>query len=136
MDAEIIYDSPLATMYYYPDTKIIHHEIHLSNEPWKDNEFRELMMLGSRTLAEKGAQKWLSDDRNTLAVNKMEYQWGHDYWFPETLKRGWKHWAIVQPKHLIAQLNLEIMVKEYAAQGINAMFFTEVDKAMDWLVKQ
>ena len=59
MDTEIIYDSPLATMYYYPDTKIIHHEIHLSNERWKDNEFRELMMLGSRTLEEKGAQKWL-----------------------------------------------------------------------------
>lgn len=136
MSAEIIFDSPFATLWYHPESKIIHHQTHPHQGAWLPEEFRNMMLLGSKTLTEKGADKWLSDDRNTLAANKEEFQWGAEFWFPETVKAGWKHWAIVQPKHIIAQLNLEKVVKDYKSQGINAMFFSDVDEAMQWLENQ
>jgi hypothetical protein len=133
MDAEIIYDSPFATLWYHPESKIIHHSTHKEYGSWKAEEFRKMMLLGTQIMAERGANKWLSDDRFSLSVNKEEFQWGTDFWFPETVKAGWKHWAIVQPKHVIAQLNMEKVVKDYKAQGINAMFFADLDEAMNWL---
>jgi len=136
MNAEIIYNSPFATLWYYPESKIIHHQTHPQKGSWQPDEFRQMMLLGSQTLEEKGAQKWLSDDRDTIGASKEEFQWGVEFWFPRTVKAGWKHWAIVQPKHVIAQLNMEKTVKGYKSQGINAMFFTEVDEAMNWLESQ
>jgi hypothetical protein len=133
MNVEIIYESPFASLWFHPDYKIIHHSTHKDYGKWEATEFREMMMLGTRIMAERGATKWLSDDTYTLALSKEEYQWGVEYWFPETIKAGWKHWAIVQPNKIIAQLNMEKVVKEYKEQGINAKFFTEVDVAFNWL---
>ena len=136
MSAEVIYDSTFATMWYHPESKIIHHQTHPQKGSWHHEEFRSMMLLGTQTIKEKGAQKWLSDDRETIGARKEEYQWGVDFWFPETVKAGWKHWAIVQPKHIMAQLNMEKVVKDYKAQGINTMFFSDVDEAMQWLENQ
>jgi hypothetical protein len=136
MSPEIIFDSPFATMWYHPESKIIHHQTHPQQGSWQGDEFRKMMLLGSEFLAEKNSEKWLSDDRNTIGANKEEYQWGVDFWFPKTVKAGWKHWAIVQPKHVIAQLNMEKVVKDYKTQGINAMFFSDEDEAMKWLESQ
>lgn len=136
MNAEIIYDSPFATMWYYPDSKIIHHQTHDSQRSWQPEEFRKMMLLGSQTLSGKGAQKWLSDDRNSLAVNKEEFQWGQEFWFPETIKAGWKHWAVIQPKNIIAQINLEKAVKDYKEKGINVQYFSDVEEGMKWLESQ
>jgi len=136
MSAEIIFDSPFATLWYHPESKIIHHQTHAIQGPWQAEEFRKLMLLGAEVLAERHAEKWLSDDRNTMAANKEEYQWGINFWFPKTVKAGWKHWAIVQPKYVITQLNLEKVVKDYKTQGINAMFFSDVDEAITWLENQ
>jgi hypothetical protein len=133
MSVEVIFDSPNATMWYYPESQIIHHQFHI---PLQGEPFRDFMMLGTRTMADKGAHKWLSDDRAILAVHKDESQWGMNHWFPETIKAGWKHWAIIQPKHTISQLNLEKVAKTYSAMGINAMFFSDVDEAMKWLESQ
>jgi hypothetical protein len=136
MDVEVIYDSPFATLWYHPESKIIHHQTHPQKGSWQGDEFRKMMMLGSEFLAEKNSKKWLSDDRDTIGASKEEYQWGVDFWFPKTVKAGWKHWAIVQPKHIIAQLNMEKVVKDYKAQGINAMFFSDFEEAMRWLEDQ
>ncbi|EKD88681.1 MAG: hypothetical protein ACD_34C00399G0007 [uncultured bacterium] len=136
MSAEIIYDSPFATLWYHPESKTIHHQTHPQHGTWQTEEFRKMMLLGSQTLADKGAQKWLSDDRDSNGTNKDEYQWGVEFWFPRTVKAGWKHWAIVQPKHIIAQLNMEKVVKDYKAQGINTMFFSDAEEAMNWLESQ
>ncbi|MDP3449742.1 MAG: hypothetical protein Q8R87_04105 [Anaerolineaceae bacterium] len=136
MNPEIIYASPFATLWYHHESKIIHHMAHEDYGAWESDEFRNMVMLGTRTMAERGAQKWLSDDRFSLSVNKEEFRWGAEHWFPVTIKAGWKHWAIVKPKHVIAQLNMEKTVKDYKAQGINAMFFSDVDEAMQWLEDQ
>ncbi len=130
MDAEVIYDSPYATLWYHPESKIIHHKIHKFS---KDEEFRTFINLASNTLAEKGATKWLSDDRSVLMVEKEGIGVKTELWTSRTINAGWKYWAIVKPKHIISQINMEKMVKYYNTLGITARFFTEVDEAMHWL---
>jgi hypothetical protein len=131
MDVEIIYESPFAILRYYPEKGIIHHETHQG--PWQGKEFREMMTLGTKILTERKADKWLSDDRQNVTVSKEEMQWGVEKWFPETLKSGWKYWAIVKPKHVISQIHIERVAKEYETQGLIAKFFTDVDQAFEWL---
>lgn len=51
MSDEVIFDSPLATMRYHPESKILHHK---NPKYTRGEDFRDLMMTGALTLAEKG----------------------------------------------------------------------------------
>lgn len=130
MDPEVIYDSPYATLWYHPESKIIHHKIHKFS---KNEEFRFFINLASRTLAEKGATKWLSDDQTVVMVEQRSSESNLELWSKKTIESGWKYWAIVKPKHIISQINMEKMVKYYNSLGITAKFFTDMDEAMHWL---
>jgi hypothetical protein len=59
--------------------------------------------------------------------------WGMGTWFPQTAQAGWKYWAIVQPEKVIAQMNMETLVENFAKGGIVAKFFSDPDAAMKWL---
>jgi hypothetical protein len=130
MSAEIIFESPSASMWFHSELKIIHHRI---NRYIHDDEFRDFMMLGTQTMKEKQANKWLSDDRNINVVNKADMDWGAEHWFPKTVEAGWKYWAIVNPKNVIGQLDLEMLAKRYGAMGIETRFFNGPDDALSWL---
>ncbi len=130
MDSEVIYDSPYATLWYHPESKIIHHKIYKFS---KAEEFLTFINLASNTLAEKGAKKWLSDDQSVLLVEKEGDTLNTEKWSKKTIEAGWKYWAIVKPKHVISQINMEKMVKYYNSLGITAKFFTDVDEALHWL---
>lgn len=110
MDTEVIYDSPYATLWYHPESKIIHHKIYKFS---KAEEFLTFINLASNTLAEKGAKKWLSDDQSVLLVEKEGDTLNTEKWSKKTIEAGWKYWAIVKPKHVISQINMEKMVKYY-----------------------
>jgi hypothetical protein len=126
----ILYNSDMATLWYHPDTKIVHHKIHkfLFGE-----EFQKLLLTGSKAMKDNHAQKWLSDDRTNSVVRKEDIDWGMVNWFPQTVEAGWKYWAIVQPEKVIAQMNMEQLAKHYATLGIEAKFFNEPDEAFKWL---
>jgi hypothetical protein len=130
MSAEIIYDSPYATLWYHPESKILHHKIHKSIY---GQDYRDFFLLGTQTLKERGAQKWLSDDQGNSLAGKDELLWGKEVWFPKTIEAGWKFWAIVQHKNTLGQVVLEKLVKEFGSQGIEARYFTEIDEAFQWL---
>ena len=130
MSIEIIYDSPFATLWYHPESKIVHHKFH-KNVYGQD--YRDFFLLGTRTLKEHSAQKWLSDDQgNSLAV-KDDLLWGKEVWFPKTVEAGWKYWAIVQNNHVLGQVLTEKLVKEFGSQGIETRYFSDVDDALQWL---
>jgi hypothetical protein len=133
MSVETIFDSPSGTIWYHPDKKILHHKIH---KYMYDKVFMDFLMLGTQTMKEKGAHKWLSDDQTNMAISKEFIAWGLAEWFPKTIAAGWQYWAIVRPKNLIGQLDLEKLAKEYGSMGITAKFFDNSDEAMDWLEKQ
>lgn len=133
MAKETLFDSPTATMWYHTDKKIVHHQIHkfIFGE-----EFHKLLLTGTQAIQKNHATKWLSDDRSNSVLRKEDIEWGMANWIPQTVKAGWKYWAIVQPEKVIAQMNMKELAKIYAGMGITSNFFTDVESAMKWLESQ
>jgi hypothetical protein len=130
MNIETIFDSPEATLWYHPESKIIHHKIH---KPMPTESLTSFLYLGTHTMAEKSADKWLSEDQSIIMVDLAAIKWSKEVWFPDTVKAGWKFWAIVQPKHMVSQISMEKIAKEYKEQGITTQFFSNPDDALKWL---
>ncbi len=133
MSQILIQDCGFATMWYHPDKKILHHQFHKfsSGEP-----FHSFLLKGTETLRKYKAKKWLSDDRNNPVLAKDDTEWAKATWVPQTLFAGWKYWAIVQPKYVLAQMTMEEAVKDLSKAGIVAKFFSDPDEAMKWLESQ
>ena len=128
-----IIDNEFVTLWYHPDTKIVHHQFHqfLHGDP-----FRETLNTGTELLKKYGAQKWLSDNRKNTALSKEDTDWGKTDWFPRTVEAGWKYWAIVQPEQVLGKMNMKRLAKTYSEQGVTTEFFSDPDEAMAWLEKQ
>ncbi|MDR3577470.1 MAG: hypothetical protein P4L50_26710 [Anaerolineaceae bacterium] len=129
----IVIDNDSITMWYHPDKKIVHHEMHKFTF---GKPFREALNQGVELMKKNKAQKWLSDDRLNPVLTKEDTEWAQTNWFPETLKAGWKFWAIVQPQQIIGKINMEGFAKQYAEYGIVAKLFSDPKDAMNWLESQ
>lgn len=128
-----LYDGDGATMWYHPDKKIVHHEMH---KFMYGEEFHKFLLVGTEAIKKNHARKWLSDDRNNSVLKKEDIEWGMVNWLPQTVQAGWKYWAIVQPAKVIAQMNMVQLAKDYATMGIVAKFFSDPNEAMQWLESQ
>jgi len=128
-----IIDNPFVTVWYHPDKKIVHHQIH---KFVFGNAFREFLLAGTEAMKKNRATKWLSDDRGNTVMSQEDVEWGQTNWFPQTVQAGWKYWAIVQPEKVLAQMGMERLVKQYSEAGITAKFFSDPDEAMKWLESQ
>ncbi len=133
MPAVVILDNPSVTVWFHPDKKIVHHKIH---KFVYGKDFRDFLMAGTEALKKHKAQKWLSDDRESPILAQEDLDWGHDFWFPQTAKAGWKYWAIVKPDKVLARVTMERLMHQYAAFGVTARFFGDPDEAMIWLESQ
>ena len=133
MTSTIILDNPSVTLWFHPDTGIVHHKIH--KFIW-GKEFREFLQAGAKVLAERRARKWLSDDRGNSVLSKEDLEWSHASWAPQVVRAGWKYWAIVQPEKVLAQFTMQGLVTKYAGLGVSAKFFTDPQAAMRWLEGQ
>lgn len=133
MSTTTLYESSFVTVWYHPETKIVHHQIH---KFVFGEEFKKFLWIGTEAIRKNHAQKWLSDDRSNTVVRQEDIDWGMTNWFPETLQAGWKYWAIVQPEKVIAQINMKKLVEDYAKAGMVAKFFSDPDEAMRWLESQ
>lgn len=130
MPAIKIMDDANITMWYYPETKILHHEMH---QFFFGKAFRDALNKGVEVFEQYGAKKWLSDDRKQTAVSKEDLEWGDKDWFPRLAKLGWKYWAIVAPEKVVGQLTLKRLADAYSARGVTTRMFTSVEEAMKWL---
>ncbi len=128
-----IVDNPRVTLWYHPEEKIVHHCIHGFIYGC---EFQEFLLAGTDLLKKHGAIKWLSNDQSHVFLRKEDTDWGDAHWFPQAMAAGWKHWAIVQPKGALAQMDMDELVKHYSQAGIHAKFFINEDEAWVWLVDQ
>jgi hypothetical protein len=133
MKTQIILDNEFASLCYHSDTNIIHHTI---KQYLMGEHLRTLMDTGFETLKKHNSTKWLSDDRNNGPLTPEDEEWARSVWFPKTIKAGWKHWAIVKPAKVLGQLNMRRYKETYAAAGIQADLFSELDDAMKWLIAQ
>ena len=130
MAAQVLIDNPYVTLWYHPETKIVHHQMH---KFIIESVFRDFHEAGTLALKQHGAQKWLSDDRKNPVLAQSLHEWARDHWFPKTRDAGWKYWAIVAPEEELGQWTMDRAVEDYRAQGIIARYFREPDEAMQWL---
>ena len=125
-----IIQNEYATLVYHPDTKIVHHTFH---QPISGDKFRQVLNTGIDLLQQHQAFKWLSDDRNNLALPESDTKWSKINWFPRAVKAGWKYWALVVPQDFMARVNMKEFVDSYLDQGLTIKVFTHPDDAMQWL---
>jgi hypothetical protein len=130
MPAIKVRDDENVTMWFYPESKILHHEMH---KFFFGQTFRDIMNTGGQVFQKYGAQKWLSDDRAVTAFAKEDLEWGDKDWFPRVQKSGWKYWAIIMPEKVVGQLAVKRMAESYSARGVKTQIFSSVDEAKKWL---
>jgi hypothetical protein len=133
MEKEIILDNEYMTIWYYPYKKIVHHEFHKFTY---GETLREVLSAGAAILEEKGAQKWLSDDRKNTTLGKDDMNWTATVWRPRVIKAGWKYWALVLPEKVLGQMAMKRIIEEYANTGVTVKIFSDPDEAMRWLETQ
>jgi hypothetical protein len=128
-----IIDNPCVTLWYHPDKKIVHHQVH---KFVTGNDFRSFLIAGGECLKKNMARKWLSDDRANAVLGKADLEWSEVEWAPQVARFGWKHWAIVRPEKVLAGVAMERLVTKYAALGVSAKLFADPGQAMTWLERQ
>ncbi|MFX1252790.1 MAG: hypothetical protein ACFFCZ_14380 [Promethearchaeota archaeon] len=127
---ETIVDNESITMWYYPNEKIIAHRVH---KFIRGQILRDALLKGTEVLKQNGAQKWLSDDRNNVAIPAAELEWGKTVWVFQAMEAGWKYWALVQPEMVIGQLSMRRLIQSYAEVGLIVQLFSDPEKALEWL---
>ena len=125
-----IIDTEYATLWYYPDSKIVRHVYH---KFIYGTEFCNILLSGLEMFQKYGAKKWLSDDRKNSALPTDDLMWGLNEWSPKLFDLGWKYWAIVMPDKAAGQLNMNRIMKQYIDRGLTIQVFSEPEEAMKWL---
>ncbi len=130
MQRETILDTPYATLWYYPEFEVIHHQFH---KYIHGDELRDVLSQGLALFQERGAQKWLSDDRKNSALPQEDIDWAQQYWLSPMIASGWKYWAAIMPDSPVGKANMKRVINAYASQGIRVEIFELPEEALEWL---
>lgn len=125
-----VVDNEYITLQYLPDKKCIYHVVH---KPIPHLSLVDALNAGSEALKKYGVCKWLSDDRLNGPLAKESQEFGFNEWGPRTIKDGWKYWANVVPKELIAAGALAPVMTAYFGLGLRLQVFSSVEEALQWL---
>jgi len=118
------------SLWYHPDTKIVHHQIH---KFISGKVMRDAFTKGAELLEQHRACKWLSDDRDTGATTPDDKEWTATVWVPKVLKAGWKYWALVMPDKVVASMNVKRLKDEFAKSGVTVQTFSDPESGLKWL---
>ncbi len=129
-DRMTILDTEYATLWYYPEAKIVRHVFH---KFIYGQEFRQVLEKGLEIFKEHGAQKWLSDDRKNSTLTKEDTEWSVNVWSPQVIAADWKFWAIVMPDKIVGKINMQRFIDLYATLGVDVQIFDDADEALKWL---
>jgi hypothetical protein len=66
MDREVLLDNEFASLWFYPEPGIVHHEFH---KPIAGQDFKAVLLTGLKLFQARRATKWLSDDRANTILN-------------------------------------------------------------------
>lgn len=123
-------ETDYATLWYYPEDQIVHHQIHRYIH---GDHLRDVLNKGLDIFAENKVQKWLSDDRNNSALPQADIDWAMENWVSVMKENGWKYWAIVLPDKAVGKVSMERLIESYRAEGIEVDIFESPDEAYQWL---
>ena len=125
-----IIDTPLVSLWYHPERKIVHHQI---KQFIAGDAFKEFLLAGTELIRKHRAEKWLSDDRGCPVFRPEDTEWGTMHWFPQTALAGWKYWAIVQPDKTVGKVMIKNMAKIFAKYGVTSQTFQDAHEGLFWL---
>ena len=94
MERITVLDAEHATIWYYPDKKVVQNQ---SKKYVYGAPYREFLNEVTKTIQKYRAQKLLSDDRKNSGISKEDQEWGNKEWFPKTKAAG------MQPAALSSQ---------------------------------
>jgi hypothetical protein len=133
MPTVTILDDEDMSLWYHPETGIVHHSIHKYLLP---GLFRRLLTASAELLETHRAGKYLSDDRSNVVVDPEDIRWADENWYPRVLEAGLKRWALVLPATMVGTLQARTILNERRSRGLEAEGFDTVEAAMAWLERQ
>lgn len=80
-----------------------------------------------------GCAKWLSDDRKNGPMSVEDRDWGTVNLNQRSMEAGWKYWALVVPKEVVAAGAMIPTMEALHQLGLRMMVFSDLDEAFDWL---
>lgn len=131
MRRQTVIETPFASLWYYPEERIVHHHI---DKYIYGAAFRELLMKGAEVLKANGATKWVSDDRNNSALSSEDKAWADTIWQPLVLRSGWRTWAIVLPENIVGQMNIRRIIQAETLRSLEVQVFASAEEALAWIV--
>lgn len=126
----VILDDEFVSLWYHPETRIVHHRIHKYLLP---GVFRKLLTAGAELLEAHRATKYLSDDRSNVVVDPADVKWADENWYPRAIKAGLKRWALVMPSNMVGTLQSKAILEDRRKRGLDVEGFDSVEAAMAWL---
>lgn len=130
MPAITIVDNENISIWYYPESKILHHRVHRF---FFGKEWRDAFNKGAEAFIQYHADKYLSDDREITTLTKEDQEWGEKDWSPRLVKAGWRYWAIVMPEKIIGQVTLRKAAANQSTSGVTTRIFSSLQEAKEWL---
>jgi hypothetical protein len=131
MSTITIFDTEHATLWFHPESGIVHHKS--KTRDISSADFRNVLNQGCDLMKKNGATKWLGDDRAHSALSPEDAAWAADDWRPRVMAVGWKYWAIVLPQNVIGHMNMKQFIDDAAKDGVNARVFADPGQALAWL---
>jgi hypothetical protein len=132
MERVTVVETKELTLSFHEGAKIVHHQLH--RYPGAA-ALEAALEKGLSVLRDRGAHKWLSDDRSGGALPKSHHAWAETDWGPRARRAGWKHWALIPPKDNLGRMNMERLKEIYVSLGVNVRVFEDPVGALAWLEK-
>ncbi len=118
------------SLWYHPDSKIVHHKIHQYLIP---GVFQKLLTAEAEFIEQHGAERLLTDDRTANVVALEDIAWADVHWYPRVVGAGLKFWAMVLPATAVGSLQLATLIEDRRSRGLAAQAFQTLGEAMAWL---
>ncbi len=125
-----ILDDEYMSLWYHPETGIVHHRI---KGYLVQGGFRKLLNASAELVETHRATRYLSDDRQNVVVDPEDIKWADDNWYPRVFKAGLKRWALVLPATMVGTLQAKSILETRRKQGLEAEGFDRIEAALAWL---
>jgi hypothetical protein len=129
-DLEVVLDNETARLCYDARHKIIQHEFRSFVH---GRALRDVLEKGLEILQQRGATKWLSDDRGNGPTTAVDSEWALNDWAPRVIAAGWKYWGVVLPEKVLGQMNMRRWIETYSKLGVLAQVFEDPEAGRTWL---
>ena len=102
----------------------------------KDEDFKTFARQILDKVRSSGKKKLLYDTRGLKVMSQEVQDWINQVWFPEANQIGVSHMAFIMPESVFGKMSMEQTNSQKDKVGnINIQYFSGMDTAKEWLIK-